>query len=102
MLDLYALYKQATGSNLFEFYFPRDKYYNFKLLAPGCVQKHVILYISFLIVGDCNIEQPGMTDLKGKAKWDAWNAKKGVLQDEAKVQYAELAITMIEKHGMSS
>ena len=29
-------------------------------------------------------------------------AKKGVLQDEAKVQYAELAITMIEKHGMSS
>ena len=43
-----------------------------------------------------------MTDLKGKAKWDAWNAKKGVLQDEAKVQYVELAITMIEKHGMSS
>lgn len=23
-------------------------------------------------------ESPGMLDLKGKAKWDAWNLKKGV------------------------
>ena len=51
------------------------------------------------IVGDCNIDQPGMTELKAKAKWDAWNAKKGMSQDEAKSQYAELAIKMIEKHG---
>uniref|UniRef100_A0A8B9CH75 Acyl-CoA binding domain containing 7 n=1 Tax=Anser brachyrhynchus TaxID=132585 RepID=A0A8B9CH75_9AVES len=29
-------------------------------------------------VGDINIECPGMLDLKGKAKWEAWNLKKGV------------------------
>uniref|UniRef100_A0A3B5BCF2 Diazepam binding inhibitor, acyl-CoA binding protein n=1 Tax=Stegastes partitus TaxID=144197 RepID=A0A3B5BCF2_9TELE len=28
-------------------------------------------------VGDVNTERPGMLDLAGKAKWDAWFAKKG-------------------------
>ena len=28
-------------------------------------------------VGDCNTTRPGMMDFAGKAKWDAWNAKKG-------------------------
>ena len=28
--------------------------------------------------GDCNTERPGMFDLKGKAKWDSWNSKKGM------------------------
>lgn len=27
--------------------------------------------------GDCNIPRPGMFDIKGKFKWDAWNARKG-------------------------
>ena len=53
-------------------------------------------------VGDCNIGQPGVTEIKARAKWDAWNKKKGVNQDEAKTQYIELAKTMIEKHGRSS
>ena len=38
-------------------------------------------------VGDCNTERPGMFDLKGKAKWDAWDAKKGMSQDDAKAAY---------------
>ena len=40
-----------------------------------------------------------MMDFKGKAKWDAWNGKKGTSQDEAKTQYMELAKKMVEKHG---
>ncbi|KAF3818703.1 hypothetical protein GH733_012120 [Mirounga leonina] len=28
------------------------------------------------VVGDINIECPGMLDLKGKAKWEAWNLQK--------------------------
>jgi len=53
-------------------------------------------------VGDCNTSRPGMMDFKGKAKWDAWNAKKGVSQDDAKAQYIELANKMAEKHGTSA
>jgi len=33
-------------------------------------------------------------------KWDAWNAKKGLTQDDAKQQYVDLAKKMEEKHGV--
>ncbi|XP_043259216.1 acyl-CoA-binding protein-like [Colletes gigas] len=38
-------------------------------------------------VGDCNTQRPGMFDFKGKAKWDAWDRRKGTSQDDAKEQY---------------
>merc|ERR1712055_376273 len=38
-------------------------------------------------VGDVNTERPGMLDFKGKAKWDAWEKKKGATQDDAKEAY---------------
>ena len=38
-------------------------------------------------VGDVNTERPGMFDMKGKAKWDAWEAKKGMSSDDAKAAY---------------
>ena len=38
-------------------------------------------------VGDCNTSKPGMLDLKGKAKWNAWNGLKGKAADEAKEEY---------------
>ncbi|VDQ08195.1 unnamed protein product [Trichobilharzia regenti] len=30
-------------------------------------------------VGDNNTNQPGLLDMKGKAKWNAWNSRKGEL-----------------------
>merc|ERR1712243_78372 len=38
-------------------------------------------------VGDVNTDRPGMLDFKGKAKWDAWEKKKGMAQDDAKTAY---------------
>ena len=38
-------------------------------------------------VGDCNTDRPGMFDPKGRAKWDAWEAKKGMSSDDAKAAY---------------
>jgi len=40
-------------------------------------------------VGDCNTSRPGMLDFKGKAKWDAWDGRKGMSQDDAKTKYVE-------------
>ncbi|XP_076631361.1 acyl-CoA binding protein 1 [Colletes latitarsis] len=40
-------------------------------------------------VGDCNTQRPGMFDFKGKAKWDAWDRRKGTSQNDAKEQYIE-------------
>lgn len=42
------------------------------------------------LIGDVNTDRPGMLDLKGKAKWDAWAAKKGLAKEDAQRQYIEL------------
>jgi len=51
------------------------------------------------MIGDINTERPGMLDLKGKAKWDAWNSKKGMSQDEAKQKYVAYAAEMVAKYA---
>jgi acyl-CoA-binding protein len=53
MLDLYALYKQATAGN---------------------------------VAGD----RPGMMDIKGRAKYDAWAKRKGMTKDAAMQAYIDL------------
>ena len=42
-------------------------------------------------VGDCNTARPGMFDPKGRAKWDAWEARKGMSKEDAEKAYIELA-----------
>ena len=58
MLDMYALYKQATS-------------------------------------GDVNGARPGMMDLRGRAKYDAWTKVKGLSSDDAMTKY----IALVEKHA---
>jgi diazepam-binding inhibitor (GABA receptor modulator, acyl-CoA-binding protein) len=57
MLELYALYKQAT-------------------------------------TGDVTGDRPGMMDLRGRAKYDAWTKKKGMTKDAAMTAYCAL----VDKH----
>ncbi len=56
MLEMYALYKQAT-------------------------------------VGDVTGDRPGMLDLRGRAKYDAWAKKKGTTKDAAMEQYIAVVAT---------
>uniref|UniRef100_T1J8I7 ACB domain-containing protein n=1 Tax=Strigamia maritima TaxID=126957 RepID=T1J8I7_STRMM len=49
-------------------------------------------------VGDCNTSRPGMLDLKGKAKWDSWNGKKGVSPSDAKEAYIKKVEELIGLH----
>ncbi|XP_060936994.1 acyl-CoA-binding protein homolog isoform X2 [Limanda limanda] len=48
-------------------------------------------------VGDVNIDQPGMFDMKGKAKWNAWNSRKGMSKDDAMSAYITNAKAIISK-----
>jgi acyl-CoA-binding protein len=57
MLDMYALYKQAT-------------------------------------TGDVSGSRPGMLDLRGRAKYDAWAKVKGTSKDDAMTKY----IALVERH----
>ncbi|KAJ8920322.1 hypothetical protein NQ315_011984 [Exocentrus adspersus] len=52
-------------------------------------------------VGDVNTDRPGMLDMKGKAKWDAWSAKKGLDKDKAKEQYIAKAESLIKTIGLA-
>ena len=58
LLELYALYKQATA-------------------------------------GDVSGSRPGMLDVKGRAKYDAWAKRKGMTKDAAMEAY----VTLVGKHA---
>lgn len=49
----------------------------------------LILYGLFKVatVGKVDTARPGMFDLKGKAKWDAWKKAENKSPDEAKQEY---------------
>lgn len=50
-------------------------------------------------VGDVNTERPGLFDLKGKAKWDAWEKNKGKSKEEAMQDYITLVESLFEKYA---
>ncbi|KAK6728455.1 hypothetical protein RB195_005844 [Necator americanus] len=52
-------------------------------------------------VGDNTTDKPGMLDMKGKAKWSAWDSKKGMSQDAAKKAYVELVEKLIAAIGLA-
>jgi small subunit ribosomal protein S27Ae len=57
-------------------------------------------YYKQATVGDCNTERPGMFDLTGKAKWDAWNSLRGLSQEESKSKYiASVAALKLMNRG---
>uniref|UniRef100_A0A7E4ZVY1 ACB domain-containing protein n=1 Tax=Panagrellus redivivus TaxID=6233 RepID=A0A7E4ZVY1_PANRE len=50
-------------------------------------------------VGDNTTPKPGLLDPKGKAKWNAWDAKKGVSSADAKTQYIAKVEALVTKYG---
>lgn len=49
-------------------------------------------------VGDINTSAPSFWDIKGKAKWDAWNSLKGLSDTEAKTRYIEFVSALKNKN----
>ena len=62
----------------------------------------LILYGLFkqATIGDCNTDRPGLLDPKGKAKWDAWNALKGMTKEQAMEEYIMKVEQLKEKYGV--
>ena len=50
-------------------------------------------------VGDVNTSRPGMFDMTGKAKWDAWDKCKGKTNEEAMEAYIMTVEGLKEKYG---
>ncbi len=49
--------------------------------------------------GDASGKRPGMFDLKGRAKYDAWAKLKGTGKDDAAQNYVDLVDNMLEKYS---
>ncbi|EST05247.1 Acyl-CoA-binding protein, ACBP [Kalmanozyma brasiliensis GHG001] len=48
--------------------------------------------------GDCDTKKPGMFDLTGKYKWEAWNKNKGMSKEEAQQAYVDAFLAILKKH----
>ncbi|XP_014242310.1 acyl-CoA-binding protein homolog [Cimex lectularius] len=46
-------------------------------------------------IGDNNTSKPGMMDVKGKYKWEAWNKKKGTSKEDAMKEYIKFVEYLI-------
>ncbi|KAH8281949.1 hypothetical protein KR054_004226 [Drosophila jambulina] len=53
-------------------------------------------------VGDCNTDKPGFLDFKGKAKWEAWNNRKGLSNADAQAAYIAKVKSLIASVGLKS
>ena len=47
--------------------------------------------------GDVDSKRPGMLDIKGRAKYDAWAGKKGLSREQAKTNYVALVDRLLGK-----
>ncbi|MEQ1504243.1 MAG: acyl-CoA-binding protein [Myxococcota bacterium] len=47
-------------------------------------------------LGDVSGTRPGMFDLKGRAKFDAWATKKGMNKDQAQRMYVDLVDRLVK------
>ncbi|CCF72696.1 diazepam-binding inhibitor (GABA receptor modulator) [Babesia microti strain RI] len=59
-------------------------------------QDKLLLYAYYkqAMVGNCNVDKPGLLDFTGRAKWDAWNSVSGKSKQEAMDAYVQLVNTI--------
>ena len=55
-------------------------------------------YFKQATVGDVSGERPGMLDFKGRAKFDAWSARKGMSREAAMRAYSDLVAKLVAKY----
>lgn len=49
--------------------------------------------------GDASGSRPGMLDFKGRAKFDAWSARKGMPRADAEAAYIAVVERLVAKYG---
>lgn len=57
-------------------------------------------YYKQATVGNININEPSMLNIKGRQKWKAWNSVKDMDKNEAEYEYVLLVNTLLQKYGI--
>eukprot|EP00898_Chlorokybus_atmophyticus_P004551 jgi/Chlat1/5097/Chrsp33S05107 len=73
-----------------------------KLPESTTNEEKLILYGLFkqATVGDCDTQRPGMFNMRDRAKWDAWNANKGMDKETAKQNYVAKVEQLAEQYNV--
>ena len=58
-------------------------------------------YYKQATIGDNNTSRPGMLNLLGGRKWDAWESVKGTSTHNSEVEYIRLVNQAIKKYGVN-
>ncbi|CAL8098006.1 unnamed protein product [Calicophoron daubneyi] len=72
-----------------------------KLTSPATDEEKLALYGLYKQAnfGDISTDPPNPSEsIVGRAKWEAWNSRKGMSQDEAMAEYVVYAQKMIDKY----
>jgi diazepam-binding inhibitor (GABA receptor modulator, acyl-CoA-binding protein) len=56
-------------------------------------------YYKQATLGDAQGDRPGLLDFKGRAKFDAWSARRGLARGDAKTSYVDLVAKLAAKYG---
>lgn len=91
LLEIYGLYKQATVGDVNT---SRPGMFDLKGFFCCCPNLFFKLEIHSTIVM--------LFYLKGKAKWDSWNDKKGKSKEDAEKAYIDKVNQLISKHGLNA
>ena len=49
-------------------------------------------------IGKCNIQDPGSSDMTARAKWNAWNGQGDKQQNEAKTEYIQSLVLLLNQY----
>ncbi|KAI6164984.1 ACBP-domain-containing protein [Pisolithus thermaeus] len=66
-----------------------------------CAESHRPTFLSATI-GNVTSSRPGLLDMLGRAKWDAWTKLKDMNQYEAKWRYVDALLKALNKHSDNS
>ena len=58
-------------------------------------------YYKQATVGNINIVQPSLLNMKGRTKWNAWNSVKGLEKKVAEREYVIIVNSLIKKYGIN-
>ncbi|BGP19245.1 acyl-CoA-binding protein (ACBP)/diazepam binding inhibitor (DBI)/endozepine (EP) [Rhodosporidiobolus nylandii] len=70
-----------------------------ELPKDGPVQPSQDDKLATATVGENTTSRPGVFDLSGRWKWDAWTKQHGLSADEAKSRYVATFIQLLDKDG---
>jgi diazepam-binding inhibitor (GABA receptor modulating acyl-CoA-binding protein) len=72
-----------------------------RLARPPAANELLALYGLFkqATVGDVQGKRPGILDMKGRAKFDAWQRRKGESREVCQHEYVELVRQLEAKYG---